>query len=270
MAAISIGARPSGIIKDKDSDDMIFTNYDASSINRLAPDGTISLISNAAGLNGPVGLAYDDAGNLYAGNYNDRGIYKISPDGNADYIATVPGSRGVKNLGFISYGQGMLWGTVLQDHKIYQINPNGINETSLFAGSIPGNTDSNLDEATFNQPNGILFDEPNNTIYVTDFGSKNLRIIDGVSLGLDENRITKLTLFPVPSVEVLNIQGLGFLNEKYTLHIYNSVGSIVFSSEGFSNGNQLSEAINISVLNSGIYFLEIKSGMASEIIKWVK
>ena len=155
LQTFGISGNPSGMIKAFDNDDMIYTRYNGQTINRITPAGVISEISSDALLNGPVGLAYDEFGGLYVGNYNNRKIYQVQSNGDLGEVATV-GDGG--NLGFIAYGQGLLWGTVLQDHKIYAIDLENNNAVIRFAGSVAGNMDGPIAQATFNRPNGIAFD----------------------------------------------------------------------------------------------------------------
>ncbi len=189
---------------------MIYTEYCGGKINSLATDGTITVLSTETELNGPVGLTYNDNGDLFVGNYNDRKIFKVLNDGSLDFIAQLPASGSNPNLGFISFGQGNIFGTIMGEHKIYAVNPNEVDQYSLFAGSDSGNTDGNIDQATFNRPNGILFNDSGDTIYVTDFGTKNLRIISDVVLALNEVtlKFESVILFPNPTKDTLNIHAL--------------------------------------------------------------
>ena len=248
----SIAGRPSGIIKDKDSEDMIFTNFNTNSINRLDPDGNISLISEAEGLNGPVGLAYDDQGNLFAGNYNDRSIYLIHMDGTVDYVAN-PGDA--SNLGFIAYAQGKLWGTVLGEHKLYQIDPYSEDQVVHYAGSVAGDLDGDISEATFAQPNGILFDPSGETMYVTDFGTKNLRIIsDVVTLGNPTPELPgfEIALYPSPVKDSLTVR----LSEAFgrtLFSLYDIQGKLVLQQALEGDMQQ----IQLGHLSEGMYVAEL-------------
>lgn len=269
MDSFAISGNPSGLIKAFDNDDMIFTNYTASTINRLVPDGTITEISSATELNGPVGLAYDQAGTLYTGNYNDREIYKIESNGDATYIATV---GTINNLGFIEYAQGMLWGTVLGEHKIYRINPNDVDDVTLFAGSSVGGVDGDISIATFNRPNGILFNDAEDTMYVTDFGSKNLRIISGILLEVEDfaSQTAQLKLYPNPVSDVLNIEAIVSISGMYTLKIMDVLGKTLIYTMNETLDLKISEQINVETWARGAYFVKISSGKQSVTKKFVK
>jgi sugar lactone lactonase YvrE len=176
---------PSGLLKASDSDTILFTQYLPDKLGKLAPDGTITIAFEGAPLNGPVGLAHTDDGTLYVANYTDRKIHRVV-GGTLEYVATVPGpSSGV--LGFITAGGGTLYGTSWNSHAIYAIEPAYTDSVRLIAGGNgQGNTDGDVATAQFNQPNGILAVAGGDTLYVSDFGSKNIRMITGVLTGIAE------------------------------------------------------------------------------------
>ncbi len=272
LESFPVTSHPSGIIKSPDSDDMIFTRYTGNTINRLEPDGTITLISDASELNGPVGLAYDENGVLYVGNYNDREIYRVLSNGDLEYIAQLPTDGGsLPNLGFITYGQGKIWGTTMGSHKIYHVNPDEVDDYTLFAGSVAGGADGDISVATFNIPNGILFDNANNTLYITDFGPKNLRIITDVILGVGESELlnSNLRLSPNPAQDNLFLTGT-LTEGSYKVELYNVAGQLLSTMSITSVGNEISEAMNISNLVSGVYFVKISDGSNSLTKRMIK
>jgi sugar lactone lactonase YvrE len=262
LTSFPITGNPSGLIKSFDSDDVIYTNYPQNTINRLAVDGTITVVSSAAGINGPVGLAYDENGVLYVGNYANRDIYRVLANGDVEFVATLPTDGGaLPNLGFIAYGRGMLWGTTMGSDKIYSINPNAVQDVTLFAGSTAGSMDGDISQATFRTPNGILFNEAEDTMYITDFGSKNLRIISDWNLGSDNFEFSedKFQLYPNPSDGILEVS-LN-LNEasEYNVSIYNLMGQVLYSSEEYSENATISKTLDVEFLDSGVYFVKVSS-----------
>ncbi|MEL6809889.1 MAG: T9SS type A sorting domain-containing protein [Bacteroidota bacterium] len=256
---ITITANPSGIIKAWDNDDMIYTRFTGNTINRITPEGVITEVSSDPLLNGPVGLAYDETGRLFVGNYNNREVYEVLSNGDLVYIATV-GATG--NLGFITYGQGVLWGTAFGEHKIYTIHPEGVDDTTVYAGSTAGNTDGALSEATFTQPNGILFDPDGTTLYITDFGSKNLRLISDVTLGTQDisGKDFGLTLHPNPSKDTLHITARVQEATNYSIVVYNALGNQVHSEKVTAQGAILSVQVDVKAWASGVYWVELSNG----------
>ena len=252
IASYAIAGSPSGIIKDKDSEDMIFTNFVINSINRLSPEGVVSIISDAAGLNGPVGLAYDDQGVLFTGNFNDRDIYRVELDGTIQYIAN-PGEA--SNLGFIAFAQGKLWGTVIGEHKLYRIEPYQVEQVVEYAGSTAGGQDGDLEEATFSQPNGISFDPSGQTMYVTDFGTKNLRIISDVAvlgIGKPATRGFEVAVYPNPTSDSLQVDLDNQLGSTQ-IRLYDAMGKEVMCAELDNQQNVL----ELGALQNGTYLLEL-------------
>jgi len=168
---------PAGIKRIPGTNDMLFVEYFTNTINRLGADNTITKLYEGAPINGPAGIAFDRKGNAYIGNFNDRKIYKFK-DGELSFIAELPAEAAEANfLGFLTYAKGFLFATHIGEHKIYKINPKKENEFEVFAGSMLGNADGAISEATFNFPNGILASRDGKTLYVSDAGTSNLRII---------------------------------------------------------------------------------------------
>ncbi|QIE59652.1 T9SS type A sorting domain-containing protein [Rasiella rasia] len=266
--SISISGNPSGMLKAIDNDDMIYTRYGANTINRITPEGIITQISDASELDGPVGLAYDENGNLYVGNYNDRKIYRVGTNGVLSFVATVGGSS---NLGFITFGHGRLWGTVLGEHKIYTINHNAVNDVTLFAGSTAGNQDGDISQATFSQPNGIRFNASETTLYVTDFGTKNLRIIDDVILSIPSETVALSTvvLHPNPSSEYLHIKGLNH-TAMYTITFTSMEGKILKEVMLKGGRDKGAKTISVSDLAAATYLVTITTDVGSITKQWIK
>ena len=176
------------------------------------------------------------------------------------------------NLGFISYGQGYLWGTTMGSDKIYKINPNGVNDFELFAGSVQGSQDGDISEATFNTPNGIAFSDDEDTMYITDFGSKNLRIISGVVLSTNSNELKKndVIIYPNPVINIVNIETKIKNDSNYKIMVSDVLGKTIYTSEGVSENLIIETTINMENWYSGIYFIKLNVGesiISKKIIK---
>ncbi|MDC8006021.1 SMP-30/gluconolactonase/LRE family protein [Aureisphaera galaxeae] len=266
-----ISGHPSGIIKFLDEETMYFTRFIGNTINILETDGTITTFSSDADLNGPVGLAMDGNGTLYVGNYTDRKIFRVLGNGDLEYIAQLPSEAGAfPNLGFITYAQGKIWGTVLGSHKIYCVDPDLVDVYTVFTGSTQGSMDGDISEATFSLPNGIAFNDAGDTMYVTDFGPKNLRIISGI-LSTEESQLQNsiLRLSPNPAQDRLVLEG--DLNEgTYTVSMYTISGQLLSEMSISSFGNRISEELNISNLQAGVYLVKISDGASTVTQRMIK
>ncbi|MCB0467768.1 MAG: T9SS type A sorting domain-containing protein [Aequorivita sp.] len=251
---------PADIVNVPGSEDMIFSTYSGNTINRLEPDGTITTISNDPLLDGPVGIAQDEVGGLYVGNYNNRKIYKVNNDGTLEYIATV-GSMG--NLGYIAYAQGMLWGTVLQEHKIYMIDPNNTDDVTLFAGSSNGTMDGDISVATFSGPNGITFNETGDTMYITEYNTQNIRIISNIQLGTETFKKSNVTIITPLNTNEIVIQARFPEKGSVTIAIYNVFGQTVYEKDLTTDQQNFVEKINTSTWAHGVYVAKLKLGSSS-------
>ena len=76
-----------------------------------------------------------------------------------------------------------------------------------------------------------------------------------------ENNLSNLTVSPNPATEQIRIQGLN--SEDYSYKLFSMQGEVVLSS---SNQN----LINVSKLNSGVYFIQLEQGQFSKTLKFIK
>lgn len=269
LESFSVGPFPSGLIKAQNSDDMIFTLTSNNSINVLSTSGVITEIYQGAPLNAPVGLAIDELGNLYTGNYVGREIYKVF-NGSTEYVATVPNGGTNSFLAFITYGNNKLWGTVFfTGHKIYSINPDGVDDVTLFAGSDQGNTDGDIAIATFDSPSGLVYKNDENALYISEFTSDgNVRKIDNILDINDFSSEKSLALFPNPVNETFQLSGDFLLGlDETSINIYDFSGRMLSSFIKTISGNKLELNNEISNLTTGKYLIEIVSKNNGSIIK---
>ncbi|MCF6307734.1 MAG: T9SS type A sorting domain-containing protein [Flavobacteriaceae bacterium] len=82
-------------------------------------------------------------------------------------------------------------------------------------------------------------------------------------LGINTEIENKIQIYPNPAKNILTINSLGQSIKSYK--IYNTIGQEVLSNSSF-NTNQ----INISYLNSGIYFLKLTSDKTETTVKFIK
>jgi sugar lactone lactonase YvrE len=163
---------PSNIIRIPGTDTFYVATFESKAIYKLAPDGSSQRALTSAWFNSPVGMCFDEEGNFYVANFNDKRIVKFLPDGTDEYFSRVPLGLYV---GFIAYRKGFIYATAFGANKLYKIDMEG--NAILWLGSTLGNTDGGRDVAKFNQPNGIRFSSTLDTLYISDYGSKRVRMI---------------------------------------------------------------------------------------------
>jgi hypothetical protein len=205
---------PAGIKNIPGTNDMLFVSYNENSISELLEDGTINELYSGTLLNGPAGIAFINE-EIYIGNYNNRGIFKYE-SGTLTFVAQLPATAPTQNvLGFLSALDGKLIATQIGENKIYRIDPDS-GEVILLAGSSQGAMDGPLSEATFHFPNGIVGDMTRQRIYISDAIPKNLRIIEGITLGVPVVSFEKIeiVLAPNPPNDTITLSG-GLIDVKY-------------------------------------------------------
>jgi hypothetical protein len=93
----------------------------------------------------------------------------------------------------------------------------------------------------------------------------------GQGVGIAEaSSIQNINLFPNPANDIVTIH----LNSESTfassINIYNSIGALVKSeSLNFNSGNNL-QTLDVSHLNSGLYFIEITGNSKKQTFKLIK
>ncbi len=165
-------AGPSGILPLPGADTLLVTSYTTHRVWKVAPDGSVADFLTDPQFNGPTGLCYDDSMNLYVANFNDRKIFKVTPGGQVSFFTQPPLGQ---NIGFIAYANGFIYATAMNAHKIYKIDLYG--NYTVWLGTTAGTIDGDASVARFNRPNGIRASAAGDTLYVSDFGSKRVRMI---------------------------------------------------------------------------------------------
>lgn len=250
--------RPSGIIKLPNSDTMLITRYYANLILKVAPDGKMDTLAIGDQLNGPVGLVFDENGELYTGNFNDRRIIHIRRDGTQSEIIQIPGGQ---YLGFLAYHNGIFYGTSFQLSQIYQVRKSDTVMT-LLAGKNAGEIDGDTSVALFNRPNGIAMSLTGDSIFVSDYATQNVRIITGYNISNSIENITihpTVKVYPNPASNSFYVKLRSVKSFKSTIQLIDLTGRIIFEKH-----QQIETGINdfqlsISNITPGNYFLKISS-----------
>lgn len=249
--------KPSGIIKEFDSDTMIVTSYTTRSLAKLSLDGTLTPFVTDNSLLGPVGFAYDHNNQLYIANFDGRQIIKLSDSGELTPLTQLPGSQ----LGFICYRDSFLYATILGSHRIYEIDLEG--NFNLLVGNGAGNTDGDVSVARFNAPNGIITSRGGDSLFISDFNTKSVRYIDfsnvvGVKELANES-ISAFSVSPNPAHDFA--QATFTLTESTTINLELVDISGKMISPLLKNAAYLAGAhqfeLDLSRLAAGTYFLRL-------------
>lgn len=253
---------PTGIQKIPGTNDFLVVEYSTSKLKRLDANGTITQLHLGTPLNGPSGIAFIDT-SVYISNYNNRGIYRYNSNGSFTLIAFIPSFAGTNNaVGFMSSLYGKLYATQIQGNRIYEIDPSNNNVVTVYAGSSLGNVDGPISSATFNGPNGILGDPLRNKMYITDFRSKNLRIISNITVGLEkvfEKKSLDIEIFPNPTTSQLTIKLEKGTHQEVEVQIINAHGKILLSKTIAVDNNQIIIPLNEQLFPSGSYVAAIRN-----------
>jgi len=255
---------PSDIIASPNHDTLYVSSWQDNRISQIeVATGTQFTWQWGAPLNAPVGLCYDPQSNdYYVGNFNDRKIYRMNDLG-IYYVATVPAPNTTGNayLGFIKFANNKIYASSLNAHQIYEIDPAYTDSVKLLAGQagISGNQDGSPAVASFSQPNGLLPNATGDTIWISEYGSGNLRYYT-TSSGLGTLYLPAdsqpIRVYPQPAKDRLHIQiAEGFEDlQNQEFQLINAQGQILRNGLRFEDYQE--QSVDLSDLRTGSYFIQ--------------
>ena len=137
----------------------------------------------------------------------------------------------------------------------YSIDP--VSQTvSLYSGASAGHVNGSVTNALFTTPNGIVANPTNDTIYVSEYSTRRLRMITDFNLGLTVLPAqTTFNLYPNPVQNTVHID-VEEVQLPYSLRLINSLGETIIEE---NNITELSQELNLSDFKAGIYVLTIQS-----------
>ena len=101
-------------------------------------------------------------------------------------------------------------------------------------------------------------------MYITDFGTKNLRIISNISLSNPEFEIVNaISIFPIPAKDNIEIKANHVIE---SITVYDVQGRRVFS----NTINASNASIDVSSLEAELFFVSIHTVQGNLIKKFVK
>jgi sugar lactone lactonase YvrE len=253
---------PNGIIFEYDSDTMIVTSYPNNTVGKLAPDGVFTPWLSNNGLNGPLGLSYDQDHVLYVANFNDGKIFRVEND-QLVYFATIPGGYvGIDyfSTGYIQWSGDYLYATGFGVNKIFRVNMQGLVED--FAGSgIAGLQDGAASTARFYYPNGICASKTGDSLFISDYETHAVRIISDINTDVHSTKQPgfQFKCFPNPVFYKAYIR-LEVPREMETYYqLVDMKGLFVAQGKWHLASGENQREISTSFLPSGTYTLTVSS-----------
>ena len=241
------------------------------------PNSTIPTRFGVVGLDCPLGLTFDEDGNLYV-SFQSGLIRKYSPEGHdlgiiASFVSL---GRFLNQLAY-SRADSSLYVTATRDHRIWKVTLDG--DISVLAGSgFPGTTDGAARQASFINPTGLAVSEDGDTIYVieslssTALNPNSIRVITGV-LNAETSPVANEDETAVPSRFVVEPPYPNPFTAqttiRYQLPSPMSVRLAVFDAmgrrvHGFSRDRQApgwhAVVFEAMGLPSGVYFYRLEAG----------
>jgi sugar lactone lactonase YvrE/ribosomal protein S11 len=178
-----------------------FTRIPNNSIQRIAPDGTVSVMAGsqnagfadgtgaAAGFNQPHGVAVDSLGNLFVADTGNATIRMITPAGVVTTLAGNPGAKGsADGTGANASFTSPVGIAVDSNDTLFVTDGNAIRTvtsrgavTTLAGSQTYGSSDGTGAAAQFNGPGGIAIGS-NGKIFVSDSGNSTIREISATGV----------------------------------------------------------------------------------------
>lgn len=250
---------------------MLVAQYNLNKIMAVDAAKNVSLFMSDSGkLNGPIGLLRDKQGILYIGNFNDGKVFRYTPDKGLVLIGQIPGS-----LGFMTIVNDMIFATGFAQHRIYRIPING-GGAVVFVGSGTAGSQNGTSKASFNGPNGIVASLTGDSLYVSDYHSRSLRVISGVlkfttSVKQEHRAVQEFRLeqnFPNPFNPSTVVAYSVPVRTHITLKVYSVLGAEVATlADGPAEAGNYTAQFNAAGLASGTYLIRLTAGTTVRTVK---
>ena len=248
-------------------------------ISRVDAEGTAENFVFGHGVDRPVGIAFDDDGNLYAANLYDTRINKITPAGDVTFLANAPAQVNTFTIGHMVFAGGALYATDIGHNQIMRISLTG--EISVFSGTgDQADVDGDGSSAQFAQPNGITVSPDGTKLYIHSISAKNfLRVITlsqatGSELGDDlPSSMTLDQNYPNPFNPSTNIQFDIDTSQQVRLSVFDMMGrEVAILVNGVMPAGEHSARFEAGNLPGGAYLYRLSLGthVESRIMTLVK
>ncbi len=272
---IAVDASGNLFIADTYNNRIRKVNASTGIITTVAGNGTYGYsgdggAATSAKLYSPVGVAIDASGNLFIADNGNNRIRSVNAStgiintvvGNGTAAYSGDGGRADSASLYNPYG-----GVTIDSYGNLFIADQGnnrirkVNKSTGFITTVAGNGSSYFSgdggaatSAVLYSPNGVTIDTYGN-LFIADTYNYRIRKVTFSNTGINEINEESFSFYPNPANNILFIETSG-LNQDATLTIADLSGRIV-KNEKLTN--IVSQSIDISCLEAGIYFVSIHS-----------
>ncbi|MEM1219162.1 MAG: hypothetical protein AAGH79_09630 [Bacteroidota bacterium] len=234
------------------SDTLMLITWGSTILRGWSPDDGLFNFGQSTLLNGAAGGAFAENGDFFIANYDDGNIIRYA-DGEFSLHASLGGG-----IGFLTYSDGALLATNHIDNKIYQVSIADGSAEVIAGSGTAAVVDGIGAAAAFDTPNGIVATASGDTIYVSDFGPKTLRMIvrrmPSSLVSVDEEKNT-VTAFPLPASDHLHLRSEAWPDLQQ---------AVLMDAQGrtmkiFESWNWASDSLDLQDVPAGAYWLQLRN-----------
>lgn len=207
-------------------------------------DGNQPLIATIA-WNDPAGSALNTTNSNIASLVNDLDLKVINMDTNQEFLPWA------LNHSWTSSGSNMAARMVNSRDNIERVNVNS---------TIPGNY-----KIVVTHKGNLSGGKQDFSLIVSGTGT----VMDSIgNLAIKEQNFTRLSVYPNPTVDFINLEGEFSELHGAEIVIYDLTGKKVFTKNNAFDSNR--EVLNVTNLTSGVYLMDVYNNNRRQVIKLVK
>ncbi len=251
---------------------LLVAQYNQDKVSMIDTAGNITDYWTGSELNGgPVGIAYNaQEKTTYVGTFDEAKILKRDSLGTVTQLADLSGW-----CGFICEAGDYIYATAYSLNRIFRIAKDGTENKSIAGTGSSGQVDGDLAQARFSNPNGIIASKNGDTLYISDYTTRSLRVISGVDsivipTGVEKfTDISSFSIWPNPARDFINVYAP--MSDDLHFEISNLNGSVInISKLDIEQKNEDTFRIGLpSDLSPGQYHLKISTKNRTEVIPFL-
>jgi trimeric autotransporter adhesin len=236
----------------------------------------------------PIGIAFDNSGNLFIAedysNGNGDIVSKVTPSGMLIDYAGIPGDYSYD----INTGPATATPIAASDVScdkngnvyVADDNNNVIRMITASTGDIAvvagkggfgfGGDNGPATQAKFNVPYGVSVDTSDN-YFIVDLYNYRIRKVNAIVTSVQDITVSGgFNIYPSPATTVLNVQfPVSYISSAKTIEIMDVTGKTIINfSKEVESGITL--PVDISTLSTGMYFIKVSDNKSSQVYKFIK